>query len=195
VQEGRRFLPFVGGEAESIECRALAAKRCLGVPESQALDPYAAAVGVGVRLFGAEFFEQFTAKERDEVLNRGAARWSAGTIIAGQDVAVILNPTHDEVRRRATLAEELAHIVIGHPPSVIDTATGMRTYHDALESEAYDVGGAMLMPYRHLFDLCKRAPAVEEIAARYGLSVRFTNYRINRCGLRKVYTKRAHAAR
>jgi Zn-dependent peptidase ImmA (M78 family) len=194
VQAGRRFLPFVRGDAEAIECRALAAKRCLGVPESAALDPYAAAQAVGVRLFDEDFFERFSDGERCQVLETGAACWSAGTIIDGEEVAVILNPTHDPVRRRATLAEELAHIVIGHPPSVIDTATGMRTYDGEMESEAYDVGGAMLMPYGQLFALCKHPPGVEAIAARYGVSVRFTNYRINRCGLRRLYAKRVRAA-
>jgi len=66
----------------------------------------------------------------------------------------------------------------------------MRTYDGEMESEAYDVGGAMLMPYGQLFDLCKQPPSIGEIAARYGLSVRFTNYRINRCGLRRMYAKR-----
>jgi len=187
-------MPFVRGEAESIECRALAVKRCLRVAVGEALDPYAAARESGVVLFGEEFFECFTAEERRQVLVTGAARWSAGTVIDGENVAVILNPTHDPVRQRATLAEELAHIVIGHPPSVIDTTTGMRTYDGEMESEAYGVGAAMLMPYGQLFALCKEPLPVADIAARYGLSVAFTNYRINRCGLRKMYDKRARQA-
>jgi Zn-dependent peptidase ImmA (M78 family) len=158
------------------------------------LDPYAAAEAVGVRLFGEDFFERFSDEDRLQVLQAGREWWSAGTIINGGDVAVILNPTHDPVRQRTTLAEELAHIVIGHPPSAIDTATGMRTYDDEMESEAYDVGGAMLMPYGQLFSLCRQPPNVEAIAARYGVSVKFTNYRINRCGLRRMYAKRASAA-
>jgi hypothetical protein len=193
--DGRGFLPFIGGEASSIECRALAAKRCLGVADRAALDPHAAARRCGIQLFGEEFFERFSAEERQQVLQRGAARWSAGTIIDGERVAIVLNPTHDPVRQRATLAEELAHIVIGHPPSVIDTATGMRTYDGEMESEAYGVGAAMLMPYGQLFTLCKRGTAVAEIADRYRLSVPFTNYRINRCGLRRMYSNRARGAR
>lgn len=97
------------------------------------------------------------------------------------------------MRQRATLGEELAHIVIGHPPSHIDPTTGFRTYDGDVESEAYGVGGAMLMPYGQLFPLCRRAVPMTHIAARFGLSVAFTNYRINRAGLRKMYEKRMRA--
>jgi hypothetical protein len=172
----------------------MAAKRCLGLGDADALDPFVAAREAGIVLFKAEFFERFTAAERHHVLDGGASQWSAGTIIAGGLVAIVLNPSHDLVRQRATLAEELAHIVIGHPPSLIDTETGMRTYDAEVENEAYGVGGAMLMPYGQLFALCKRGMPVPEIAHRYGLSVAFTNYRINRTGLRRMYANRARLA-
>jgi hypothetical protein len=187
------FTPFVGGEAQHIECRALAAKRCLGLSDSQALDPYAAAERVGIHVFGEQFFERFSPEERRQVLRTGATQWSAGTIVAneGRQVGILLNPTHHATRRRATLAEELAHVVIGHPPSVIDANTGMRTYDAELETEAYGVGAAMLMPYAQLFALCRRGILLAQIADRYQLSSMFTNYRINRCGLRKMYSRRS----
>jgi Zn-dependent peptidase ImmA (M78 family) len=97
------------------------------------------------------------------------------------------------VRQRATLAEELAHIVMGHAPSRIDPTTGFRTYDSNVESEAYGVGGAMLMPYGQLFPLCRHAAPVEQIATRFAVSIAFTNYRINRAGLRKMYEKRMRA--
>ena len=65
----------------------------------------------------------------------------------GDGWLVILNPLHDQVRQRATLAEELTDIVMGHPPSAIDAVAGTRTYDDRIEDEAYGVGGAMLLPY------------------------------------------------
>jgi Zn-dependent peptidase ImmA (M78 family) len=124
------------------------------------------------------------------VLEIGGSHWSAGTLIVNGKATVILNPTHDPVRQKATLAEELAHIIMGHPPSRIDPTTGLRTYDGDVESEAYGVGGAMLMPYGQLFPLCKHAVPLTQIAARFALSIAFTNYRINRAGLRKMYEKR-----
>jgi len=161
--------------------------------QAAALDPFSAASEVGIVVHGQEYFARFSAEERQQVLELAGSHWSAGTILAAGKATIILNPTHDPVRQKATLAEELAHIVIGHPPSRIDPTTGFRTYDDDVESEAYGVGGAMLMPYGHLFPLCRRAVPVARIAARFELSAAFTNYRINRAGLRKMYEKRMRA--
>jgi IrrE N-terminal-like domain len=98
---------------------------------------------------------------------------------------IILNLTHERVRQKATLAEELARIVMGHPPSSIDPVTGFRTYNRDVEDEAYGVGGAMVLPYSQLFPLARRGTPTATIAARYALSDRFVNYRINRAGLRQ----------
>jgi hypothetical protein len=82
---------------------------------------------------------------------------------------------------------------MGHPPSRIDPTTGFRTYDGDIESEAYGVGGAMLMPYGQLFPLCRSGVPAAQIAARFALSIPFTNYRVNRAGLRKMYEKRMRA--
>ena len=187
VERGRPFLPFVAGEAARIECCALAAKRCLGVPPAAALEPFAAAAAVGITVHGDAFFARFGPAERRQVLELGGSHWSAGTILADDKATIILNPTHDPVRQKVTLAEELAHIVIGHPPSRIDACTGFRTYDHDLESEAYGVGGAMVMPYGQLFPLVRGGAAVAEIAKRFSVSIPFTNYRINRAGLRRLH--------
>ncbi len=172
----------------------MAAKRCLGVPQTAALDPFAAAQAAEIVVHGEEYFARFSAEERREVLELGGSKWSAGTLVCADRATIILNPTHDPVRQRATLAEELAHIVMGHPPSAIDPTTGFRTYDSNVETEAYGVGGAMLMPYGHLYSLCNQGVPVTAIAGRFGLSVSFTNYRINRTGLRRMHQKRLRTA-
>jgi hypothetical protein len=187
------FVPFVGGEAERIERCAVAAKRCLGFAAGVALDPWAAAAKVGVVVRGDEFFARLPEEERRQVLEIGGHCWSAGTIIGGCQTIVFLNPAHDRHRQKATLAEELAHIVMGHPPSRIDPTTGFRTYDGDVESEAYGVGGAMILPYGKLFRHIKGRVSIREIAQRFAVSERFVNYRINRCGLRRMYANSAGA--
>jgi IrrE N-terminal-like domain len=193
VEAARPFVPFVGGEAARIERCAMAVKGCLGAHPSAAIDPWAVANGAGIIVHGEEYFDQFSAEDRRQVLEVGASHWSAGTLVAPGKAMIILNPTHDLVRQKATLAEELAHIVMGHPPSSIDPVTGFRTYNRDVEDEAYGVGGAMVLPYGQLFPLARRGVATTTVARRYGLSDRFVNYRINRAGLRRMYRKRAGA--
>jgi hypothetical protein len=189
VEDEEVFVPFVGGEPERIERCAVAAKRCLGVTANAALDPWAAAAGVGIDVRGKEFFAALPIAEQRQALEVGGHCWSAGTIIGGGAAIIFLNPTHDPHRQKATLAEELAHIVMGHPPSRIDPTTGFRTYDADVEGEAYGVGGAMILPYGHLFGLVKQGVSAAVIAGRYDVSERFANYRINRAGLRRMYAK------
>lgn len=191
VEAEQVFVPFVGGEAERIERCAVAAKRCLGYGAHIAIDPWAAAENAEIDVRGEEFFAALPDEERRQVLEIGGHCWSAGTIVGGGEAIIFLNPTHDPHRQKATLAEELAHIVMGHPPSEIDPVTGFRTYDGDVESEAYGVGGAMIVPYGQLFRLVRARASAPEIAARYDVSERFINYRINRCGLRRMYGKRA----
>jgi hypothetical protein len=190
VERGRHFLPFVEGEPARLERCALAAKLCFGVPIAVPAEPWEAAANVGITIHGEEFFNSLDEDERREIFDYGGTHWSAGTILAGGRALIFLNPTHDPVRQKVTLAEELAHIVLGHPPSVIDVDTGMRTYDTNVEAEAYCVGSAMVLPYQALFNAVKAGATEAVIAQRYGVSSRFVVARINRCGLRAMYRKR-----
>jgi hypothetical protein len=195
MERGRHFLPFVGGEPARLELCALAAKRCFGVPVGAAIDPWEAADNVGIIVSGDAFFDQLDEDERRQILEDGASQWSAGTLLGPDCAMIVLNPTHDPVRQKATLAEELAHIAIGHPPSRLDPSTGLRTYHSDVESEAYAVGAAMILPYQHLFNAVKRGVLESALASRFGVSTRFVIARINRAGLRPMYRKRVGALR
>lgn len=188
LEEESQFLPFVGGDASQIELWAAAGKRCLGVPTSAALDPWAAAASVEIRVLGDEYFE--TRQQSIRVaLTAASASWSGGALRVGDDYLIILNPLHDRVRQRTTLAEELTHIVMGHEPSWLDPVAGTRTHDPEVEQQAYEVGGAMLLPYSQLFWHVKRKATCASIAGHYKVSEHFVRYRINRCGLRRMYDK------
>lgn len=190
IEQGSHFLPFVHGEPERLERCALAAKVCLGVPVSNAVDPWQAAANTGIIVHGAEFYATLSDEERAEIFDHGGKHWSAGTLLGRGKALIFLNPTHDPVRQKVTLAEELAHVVLGHPPSLIDVDTGIRTHDMNVESEAYAVGSAMVLPYQQLFNLVRNGTTEAAIAVRYGVSTRFVVARINRCGLRAMYRKR-----
>lgn len=188
AEEEEQFLPFIGGEAAQIELWATAGKRCLGLPGSAALDPWAAAKRVGIRVLGQEHFAALDPSIR-EPLVADSRSWSGGAIRAEDDCLVILNPLHDRTRQRATLAEELTHIIMGHEPSVLDPIRGTRTHDEEVEKQAYEVGGAMLLPYNQLFWRVKSRSTCGAIAERYEVSDAFVRYRVNRCGLRRMYDK------
>lgn len=194
VERANCFVPFVKGKAEQIERQAISAKRCFGLPDGAAIDPRVVAQRIGVPL--VDQYAQFNvlpSEIRDQILGVVSQQWSAATIEGPAGPLIVVNPTHAPTRIKVTLAEELAHLVIGHPPSKIDPSTGMRTYNTSVEEEAFGVGGALVMPYGQLFRLVKEARPLSEIAGTFGVSQMLANCRINRAGLRRMYEKRKSA--
>lgn len=192
VESGRSFVPFVEGEAARLERCAIAAKRVFELPDGAAVDPTAVASRLDVPVIGnrAEF-DVLPEGLREEML--GSRQWSAGTVAGSQGPLIILNPGHANTRLKVTLAEELAHLVMGHPPTQIDLLTGMRTYDATVEQEAFSVGGALVLPYGQLFRLAKAGRPLDEIAALFGVSQSMARCRINRTGLSRMYRKRISA--
>ncbi len=107
---------------------------------------------------------------------------------------ILLNPSHAMTRRRATLMEEIVHIVLGHPKSTLFRASGAtewkRSHDGGVEDEAFTVGAACLLPYPELFRAVNHAhEAATAIAARIGVSEQCVEFRIKRAGLSRVYRK------
>lgn len=189
VEATEHFLPFVGGEAARLERCAIAAKRVLGVADGVAVDPFAAAASLRVPV--VRHLSQFVVVPeplRSEMLSSN--QWSAGTLEGPRGPVVILNPVHSDTRLKVTLAEEIAHLVMGHPPSKISVA-GVRTYNATVEQEAFSVGGALVMPYGQLFRLAKIGTSIATIADTFGVSPAMARCRVNRTGLSRMHKKRA----
>lgn len=192
VDAGQHFLPFVGGEAARLERCAIAAKRVFGLPDGAAVDPASVARSLGVPVVDqAEHFALLPDETREVML--ASREWSAGTLEGPRGALIILNPIHAETRLKVTLAEEISHLIMGHPPSEIHPTTGMRTYQATIEQEAFSVGGALVMPYGLLFRLTKAGRPLPEIAVRFGVSEAMARCRINRTGLSRMYRKRMNA--
>jgi hypothetical protein len=192
VDAEQHFLPFVGGEPARLERCAIAAKRVFGLPDGAAVDPSSVARSMRVPVIDQP--EQFAALPQDmREMMLSSREWSAGTLEGPQGPLIILNPMHAETRLKVTLAEELSHLVMGHPPSQIDHGTGMRSYNAPIEQEAFSVGGALVMPHGQLFRMTKAGRALPEIAACFGVSPALARCRINRTGLSRMYKKRASA--
>ena len=190
VEADTHFLPFVGGEAARLERCAIAAKRVFGLPDGSAVDPYDVAQALDVPVIrDPEEFSVLPDGLRGSML--GSRQWSAGSLEGPNGPLIILNPRHAPTRLKVTLAEELAHLVMGHPPSALDPAVGARTYNATVEQEAFSVGGALVMPYGQLFRFVKAGRSLTEIAGSFGVSQAMARCRVNRTGLSRMYAKRS----
>jgi Zn-dependent peptidase ImmA (M78 family) len=108
---------------------------------------------------------------------------------------VLLNPTHSETRRSPTLAEELVHIALGHPPSKLTVVGGVatRTCQHDVESEAYAVAVALLVPYRSLFNHLNGGGLLGDLPTPVPLSLECLLYRVKTAGLWRLYKARSAA--
>lgn len=189
VEATEHFLPFVGGEAARLERCAIAAKRVLGLADGAAVDPFAVATSLRVPVVGQlSQFAVLPEPMRSEML--ASNQWSAGTLEGPLGPMIILNPIHSDTRLKVTLAEEIAHLVMGHPPSKINAA-GVRTYNATVEQEAFSVGGALVMPYGQVFSLARSGAPIATIAEAFGVSPAMARCRVNRTGLSRMHKKRA----
>jgi hypothetical protein len=190
------FLPFTPN-GKATELLAIDVKRRVGIPPDAAVDPLAILPRVPARLVEPrELWERCPRVARvlfvDEV-----DCWSGigyGESPADGVSMILLNPLHALTRRRATLMEEIVHIVRIHPKSTIVIGSGpvapTRSYDRDREDEAFTVGAACLLPYPELFRAIRDSHETgQSIAERFGVSLQYVEFRIKRAGLARIYNK------
>lgn len=121
-------------------------------------------------------------KRGHTLLRATANRWWATAYREGDGPWLILYyPDQSETRRRASIMEEVAHIVMGHEPTKIAmcpiTKVPRRTYKRSHESEAYGIGAASLVPFPGLLRLHASGLSHAEIAEHYGVSEDLARFR------------------
>lgn len=191
---GRLFLPFTPN-AIAIEKKAIGVKAANGYGPYDGIDPRDLASRMGVRLIPASWFDRLTPTLRDAVLIDHSRSWSAGTLEVDGETHVLLNPSHSTERQSPTLAEELVHVALGHPASTLQTVAGVpiRTCRQDVESEAYAVGVAMLVPYRDLFNHVNAGGTIDDLPVLVPLSDACKLYRIKMAGLWRLFQSRQRA--
>ncbi len=191
------FLPFTP-KGKSAELLAIQVKKHLSLEPTSLVDPMSVLERVPARLVDQRELWGRDPQTARALLVDCRAHWSGiGFGISPDDGAwlILLNPSHALTRRRATLMEEIVHIVLDHPMTriILNHAIGVskRTHDSRLEDEAFNVGAACLLPFPELFHALHDAhETAVSIAERNGLSVQYVEYRINRSGLYAMYRKR-----
>lgn len=160
----------------------IAIRTVAAAPIEKRLDPFALAAAFKIKVVEPDDIENLPRATHQELTGMYGASWSAVTLPLSDGWRLcILNPTHNRVRTRATLMEEIAHVALGHSPCKISTdGNGMarRDYDPAVERTAYAVGAAALLPYSVLANYVGQNVSASWIARRYGVSVKLVEYRI-----------------
>jgi Zn-dependent peptidase ImmA (M78 family) len=181
-----------------IERTAAKVRRRIGLDQFTVLDP-----NLLVADLDAEVFHLRDLIPDDEVALRRARRIAFDGAASshpesGQPV-ILINCGKPVRRRKATLMEELSHLLLKHKPSRIapDPELGIirRSFDRAQENEAYDLGAALLLPKERIQqDVKEEQLLAPEIAKAHRCSEDLVVYRVRRMRLWNQYSAYASAA-
>ena len=175
-----------------VDQRADALRRLQRLGPIAPLDPYALAGAMGVPVVSPSDAVSLGPAFLAHLLGAGARSWSAGTLcLPDGRFVVVMNPTHAETRRRATLMEELAHLHLQHKPSELFPVDGkiFRSYLRSQERQAYSVGATALVPLAALQHARRMNQGAATIAKQYGVSQSLVTFRENVTGVRLTATE------
>jgi hypothetical protein len=141
---GGRFRPGFKADAERL---ALEVRAELGLAPDDRLDPRDLARLLGIPVVRVRDLAGEGARPESVArLLAQDAGFSALTVCAGTSRLIVYNQRHPPGRRASSLAHELAHVLLEHPPLGDPGPDGRRRWDAEVEAEADWQAGALLVP-------------------------------------------------
>jgi hypothetical protein len=158
------------------------------------LDPYVLAAWLEIPIIGLSDLVD-DAPAIAHLLRIEPEVFSAATVFAGSQRAIVHNDAHARVRQISNLSHELAHALLLHPPTPALDNNGCRHWNQDLEDEANWLCGALLVPEAATMLLAKgRWSTHADAACHFGVSEQMIRYRLNATGA-LIRIQRAHNAK
>jgi hypothetical protein len=180
------------GFKEQAKKLAVEVREELGLDAFARLDPRQLADLYGVPVYALTEMDRWGCS--DAALTRfaddDAATFSAALIPHGTGRLIIDNDCHAPTRRSASVAHEMAHVLLEHPfGAAILTPAGCRAVALDIEEEANWFGGELLVPFRAAMMWAKHRASDNHVAHHHGVSLRYAAWRMNASGARKIASR------
>lgn len=115
------------------------------------------------------------------------ATFSAALVPVGTCRLILDNDNHAPTRRRASVAHEMAHVLLEHRfTAAILGPDGCRAVPPEIEDEAKWFSGELLITFAAATALARCGASDADVATRYGVSPRLAAMRMNSSGARKI---------
>lgn len=177
-------------------CKRLAAevREEAGLDPMTALDPWEIAKDYGITVVELCALA-LDDKAREHFVSVRPDAFSGALVPFGNGALIVENDTHAAVRRRSTMAHELAHVLGEHVfGASLVNERGCRLADQVQEEEAAEIAGELLVPFEAAKFLARRRATNEEVALQFGVSVALARWRMDATGARLI-AKRAAANR
>lgn len=166
---------------------ALTVRTHQGLAPSAPLSPFVLARELRVVVIEPDALKDLPEDVRRRLLGEHSGSWSAVTIPDKRSPLIVYNPTHSAARQNSDLMHELAHILLGHKPTMMfmdpNTDLALRAHNQAQEEEANWLAGCLLLPREVLLHI-KTTRLGDGLAChQYGVSAKMLTYRMNVSGV------------
>jgi Zn-dependent peptidase ImmA (M78 family) len=178
---------FRRGFKTSSEETALKIRRKLQLAPTAPIDPAAIAEVLAVPILKPEELNELPDNVRGRLQRENSDAWSAITVSDGKNHLIVLNPTHASTRNNSSLAHEIAHLILGHEPSIMfvmpQSGIALRTHNKEQEDEANWLAGCILLPRDALLQIRRLGLTDAQVCTEYGVSPAMFRFRINATGV------------
>jgi Zn-dependent peptidase ImmA (M78 family) len=168
-------------------------RRDLKLARHARLDPRDLALQIGVAILTPHEIPGLDAETLNHLINVDPDSWSAVTLTIGQVSIVITNSSHPDTRQNNSLAHELSHLILKHPPAQAfvtpDGMMVMNEYNRVHEEEANCLSATLLIPRDGLIHFLSLGWSDEQIAAHFGVSMDLLRMRKNLTGVERQLSR------
>lgn len=187
------LLPKIGTKWCTYEKKALEIRKMAGVGIGVRFEPELLAKLLNYQILKLTAIEGLPESARAIIASND--QWSGAAIPTNPDLdgpagLIIINDLQSPRRQRATMMEEICHLLLGHQPSRIDQ--NGRTYDHRIEEEAYAIGAATLLPFKPLREMVQSERSIRAIADHFEVSTQLVNYRLKVLSINQPRSNRRH---
>ena len=169
------------------ERTSLRVRQKLKLSPNAPLDPFRLAELLGVSVMASNDLSDLPEDVRRRLASDHRDCWSAITVANGRGHLIVTNPSHAQTRLNSSLAHEIAHIILGHEPSMMfmspNSGMALRTHNEEQEDEANWLAGCLLLPREALVTIRRIGRSDEEACSEYGVSLAMLRFRFNITGV------------
>jgi Zn-dependent peptidase ImmA (M78 family) len=160
---------------------ALKVRAELGIGPHERLDPKRLAAHLNTKVVGLSLLIAHGASE-ESVLHfhtAGQSDFSAVTVFRDGRPIIIVNEVHSEGRQANSLAHELSHLLLKHPPHRAVAENGCRLSFTPQEREADYLASVLLVPREGALHAARQGLSLRVAAAQFGVSESLMQWRFN----------------
>ncbi len=150
----------------------------LGLSDYAPLCPWQLAEHLAIPTLALSALSDVVPDAVHHLMNVDQRSFSAATIFEGAKRQIIFNDAHSDKRQASNISHEIAHAILGHPPTEPFSESGCRNFNKDMEDEANWLGPALLVSEEAALHIVRRGMDESTAAQSYGCTLSVMQLRL-----------------